>query len=697
MAKVSSCSNAAATIVGAESDRTLLRFVPLKSDDSIYRIVVAGSSKCARFLSASAECDDKVVQFAREDRGKGLQRWLFTKVYESPQVVSSVASGPRTAVVSFEPTQDAVNCTVRLEPGSIVQAVAPLTYPQSQATITGLRPSQKYVTTVSCTMEDGYQVVGTDENTFTTMAESPTIVSASATGYTSAEVVVEVPESAEECSATLDPTGKTQTAPASTSPITFSFSGLSPSTEYSVTVQCALEDGSVSSSLQAVSFVMPEREEDPAIVSASATGYTSAEVVVEVPESAEECSATLDPTGKTQTAPASTSPITFSFSGLSPSTEYSVTVQCTLDDGSVSSSPQAASFIMPVENYPEDGSEYTYCNGLGEIIVDSKCVCDKSRQFIPTGKGGCECEDKRTVVDGACGCDSALGYTENESGECECNADLNLVLDGAGCSCNADKNYVSDGKGGCKSGLAESTRCCDPVLENFDIMTRECVPKQDCDPSCEADQVCLSDVCVGDSDSLRISAQWLDGPNGIALDADLFLIAPGVDGGPHCITFWSTRDTDYSPDACPGFMLDYDSFGDAGTGSSVENILFLNEAKSLPAGTYYFGLMYFFTDYDASLQSFNVSLSVRIPEDRGDIELFDLYNEKSIGSCGSSSSQTTLEVELNKKYPNTRSFDISEDYEWRDKGVVDGKEVEWFDDYFIQPTILYKMTLPPPS
>ena len=75
------CKDEVAT-VDPTKEQTLFRFAPLKNEEGTYRIIIKdrNTKNCARFLSATADCDTMTVNFATSDNSEGLQRWIFYEV-----------------------------------------------------------------------------------------------------------------------------------------------------------------------------------------------------------------------------------------------------------------------------------------------------------------------------------------------------------------------------------------------------------------------------------------------------------------------------------------------------------------------------------------------------------------------------------------------------------------------------------------
>ena len=251
------CSGSGSEVATIEDSgqKTVFRFVPLNGDDSFRIVLKDAKGGCNRFLSAVGNCADRAVYLAKEDYREGLQRWILTKAYATPTVESAMATGPSTATVTFQPTSEAVQCTVRLAPSSVQQTVSPVTYPESTATFEGLEASTTYSASVSCTMKDGYETPESEAIEFSTASDDPEIVEAVATSPTSGAVTIKAPRDAQRCSVTLTPGGASQVlSPVSTPTDTAEFLALNPATEYSASVICTLGDGSQSPASSAKTF-----------------------------------------------------------------------------------------------------------------------------------------------------------------------------------------------------------------------------------------------------------------------------------------------------------------------------------------------------------------------------------------------------------------------------------------------------------
>ena len=148
-----------------EAPGTLLRFVPLTSQEGVYRVIVQGrSGGCNRFLSASPECSATTVSLFNADFKEGLQRWKIEPVSEPPSpspsppiIISTEATGYTSGAVTAAPPSGAASCTFSLTHGDTLheETIQPVEYPESTATFDRLNPGVTYTAIVGCVLEDG--------------------------------------------------------------------------------------------------------------------------------------------------------------------------------------------------------------------------------------------------------------------------------------------------------------------------------------------------------------------------------------------------------------------------------------------------------------------------------------------------------------------------------------------------------------
>ena len=92
-------------------------------------------------------------------------------------------------------------------------------------------------------------------------------------------------------------------------------------------------------------------------------------------------------------------------------------------------------FMAP--NYPDPFDNGEFCDGWGEIIVQTHCVCDARNGFTSNGLGGCACDAKR-------------GLKSDGTTGCICNSEEGLISDATGaCVCNNAKGYFFADDGSC--------------------------------------------------------------------------------------------------------------------------------------------------------------------------------------------------------------------------------------------------------
>ena len=408
-----SCSDKGSELATIESSgrRTIFRFVPVEGDESVRIIVKDVKGGCNRFLSAVSNCEDPSVYLSKEDYREGLQRWIITKAYEAPKVTSATASGPSTATVTFQPTADAVECTVRLSPGNVQQTVSPITFPTSTAAFESLDASTTYSASVACTMLDGYETSESEAIEFTTddnqevptpapevptpAPELPTIeiVSAEATGGTTAQITFKLSQPAPECSVILMPQGKNSGVIQTLSPVSFptdtaNVVGLNPATVYSASVMCSMQDGCQCAESAAESFTTPQ-------IATSAPVYP--------PSSGSPSLSYCDGFGEIST-----------IDGL-----------CVCDEGA-GFMPNGRGGCKCPQGWGYDAlvKECKDCTGFGQIVdASGYCVCDTedavNGPFVPNGEGGCQCEKYFDLGDGTCGCKPNCVVLA-DAGSCDC-------------------------------------------------------------------------------------------------------------------------------------------------------------------------------------------------------------------------------------------------------------------------------------
>ena len=180
-------------------------------------------------------------------------------------------------------------------------------------------------------------------------------------------------------------------------------------------------------------------------ISISDVSYTKAELSLLFSDefSVRSCTVSLFPGRLSESTPMSegTEGWMVLFSGLLPATKYTAEASCILEDGTESPSSVNLQFTTLGESFKPPSQGDNVCDGLGEIIVSGKCVCDKDEGFVSRSGGGCACDVNKILVEGG------------KKG-CECDAERWFVDDGqGGCECDADAGYLADGKGGCMPGL----------------------------------------------------------------------------------------------------------------------------------------------------------------------------------------------------------------------------------------------------
>lgn len=274
----SCCDKSASSLTISNSgERTLFRFVPLFGSDNLFRIIVQDrKGGCNRFVSASKACSTMRVSLSKGDYGV-RQRWIMNEAFPAPFISSATSSGFQT-IVFFEPTPNAISCTVSLSPAGATKTVIPPTYPLSSVKFVDLELSTRYTALATCITPHGY-LAASNEVSFTTENAVPVIASANATGFTSGEIIVFPPENSILCTVTLSPGNhKEVRSPTTFDSETFTFRSLNPDKNYTATAVCTSGSGAQSDRAQA-SFKTPSIDYSyPAPSSGVCDGFGEIEV-----------------------------------------------------------------------------------------------------------------------------------------------------------------------------------------------------------------------------------------------------------------------------------------------------------------------------------------------------------------------------------------------------------------------------------